>query len=106
MYFRKSVAFSVLIAGLAAADRVHSFAANDPLRLVFWKMVPMPTGAAPMRKTSKETRPALASRLDLRALEAERDFDFAAAEADWKMRSPLELADFYHRRNRPLDEIQ
>jgi cellulose synthase operon protein C len=50
----------------------------------------------------------------LRAQEAETALDFAAAEADWKTYAGnaadrygarIELADFYHRRNQPRDEI-
>ena len=97
---------AVLAAGALGADLVHNFASDDPLRNVFWKSVPTPGGVTLVRKTPKETRPALAARADLRAMEAERDFDFAVAEADWKTRPPIELADFYHRRNRPADELQ
>ncbi len=50
----------------------------------------------------------------LRALEDEQQLDFTAAEADWKsyasnsadpIAAQLSLADFYHRRLRPSDEI-
>lgn len=108
MCSRKSVfiaAISFLCLALSA-EWANNFAKDDPLRAIFWKLAPMPGGAVQVRKSPKETRPALAGHLDLRALEAERDLDFAAAEEDWKKRSPLELADFYHRRNRPMDEIQ
>src|SRR5204863_3985153 len=97
---------SLWLAVFGFSEWFHNFDSSDPLRTVFWKMMPMPGGVSQIRKTPKETRPALAARLDLRALEAERDMDFTAAEQDWKQRSPLELADFYHRRNRPSDEIQ
>jgi hypothetical protein len=96
----------IVLALGATAEWYNNFAVNDPLRTVFWKTMPMPGGTALMRKNPRETRPALGARLDLRALEAERALDFTAAEQDWKQRSPLELADFYHRRNRPADEIQ
>ena len=51
----------------------------------------------------------------LRALEDEQQLDFAAAESDWKayvenssdkINAQLTLADFYHRRVRPSDEIK
>ncbi|MGH9668788.1 MAG: hypothetical protein ACRD3A_01575, partial [Terriglobales bacterium] len=59
--------------------------------------------------------PSDAELLSLRALEDEQQLDFAAAEADWKQyaqsaKDPaagrLALADFYHRRLRPQDEVQ
>ncbi len=91
---------------LGRSEWYNNFAATDPFHTVFWKLTPMPRGTALTRKTPAETRPALAARLDLRALEAERALDITAAEQDWKQRPPIELADFYHRRNRPADEIQ
>ncbi|HWD00200.1 MAG TPA: hypothetical protein VG456_25750 [Candidatus Sulfopaludibacter sp.] len=68
------------------------------------------------RRTPRETRAELTRRIALtpkdttlyrlRASEAELSLDFAAAESDWKMAGdPTALADFYHRRLRPVDEI-
>ena len=72
-----------------------------------------------------ETRPALtdlikaqphnAELYSLRALEDEQQLDFSAAESDWKayvdnssdkISAQLALADFYHHRLRPADEIK
>ncbi len=77
-----------------------------------------------MRRPPKETRPELAKLIaatpndaelySLRALEAEQQLDFAAAEADWKKNievskdrgaARVALADFYHRRLKPVEEF-
>ncbi|MGC2182598.1 MAG: hypothetical protein WA637_04910 [Terriglobales bacterium] len=77
------------------------------------------------RRPPSETRPALgelikaqpknADLYSLRALEDEQQLDFSAAESDWKKYADsasdkagaqIALADFYHRRVRPLDEIK
>lgn len=84
----------------------------------------MPGGAVPVRRPPAETRPALTKLISgaprdamlyrLRAQEAEMALDFTAAEADWKAcvqtaadsyQARIELADFYHRRLRPRDEL-
>jgi Flp pilus assembly protein TadD len=75
----------------------------------------MPGGSVPILRPPAETRPALTSLISgapgdamlyrLRAQEAEVALDFTAAEADWKRCTPIELADFYHRRMRPRDEV-
>ena len=95
------------------------------LEAVFFRAVALPGGPAQVRRPPDETRAALgqlitaapsdAELLSLRALEDEQQLDFAAAEADWKqyaqsVKDPaagqLALADFYHRRLRPQDEVQ
>ena len=77
------------------------------------------------RRPPRETRPALADLIksqprnadlySLRALEDEQQLDFAAAESDWKsyvdnssdkIGAQFALANFYHRRLRPADEIK
>lgn len=84
----------------------------------------MPGGTVPILLPPAESRPALSSLLSnvpgdallyrLRAREAEMALDFAAAEADWKSyvdhasgsyAAQMELADFYHRRIRPREEM-
>ena len=86
--------------------------------------VPMHGGSVPILRPPSETRPALTNLIAtspkdamlyrLRAQEAEVALDFVAAEADWKTYAEsaadrygvrIELADFYHRRNQPRDEI-
>ena len=85
----------------------------------------LPGGEVAFRRPPSETRPALGELLrkqpadaelySLRALEDEQQLDFAAAEADWKsfaeksadkLAAQLSLADFYHRRLQPLEEIK
>jgi len=95
------------------------------LEAVFFRNVLLPSGQVPIRRPPKETRVAL-SRLiaaapndselySLRALEAEQQLDFGAAESDWKKyidvtadkgAARLALADFYHRRHQPPQEFE
>jgi cellulose synthase operon protein C len=97
---------------------------GSPLREVFFRSVSLPSGPVEARRSPRETRPALdaliASRPSeadlyaLRAHEAELGLDFAAAEADWKRHAELaadpvagqlSLADYYHRRAQPAEEV-
>jgi predicted Zn-dependent protease len=90
----------------------------------FFRMMALPYGNVLFRRPPAETRPALGELIQqkpanaelycLRALEDEQQLDFAAAESDWKSyieksadkaAGQLALADFYHRRLRPQDEI-
>ena len=92
-----------------------------PAIAALFRSVPMPGGAVPALRPPAETRPALTNLIAgaprdamlyrLRAQQDEMALDFAAAEADWKnyaQHAPdpytarTELADFYHRRNRPV----
>jgi Flp pilus assembly protein TadD len=89
-----------------------------------FRNVSMPGGTVPILRPPSEARPALTSLISaaprdvmlyrLRAQEAEVALDFAAAEADWKTYAGraadrygarIELADYYHRRNEPRNEI-
>ena len=98
--------------------------AGTAIERVFFRMMALPYGNALFRRPPAETRPALgeliqqkpadAELYSLRGLEDEQQLDFAAAESDWKMNveksadktaAQLALADFYHRRLRPQDEI-
>src|SRR5581483_11318091 len=104
---------------------IRNIEANTALDAVFFRMMSLPNGAVAFRRPPHETRPALtdlikgqphsAELYSLRALEDEQELDATAAEADWKAyveNSPgkaaaqLALADFYHRRLRPADEIE
>ena len=86
--------------------------------------MPLPGGAIDVRRPPRETRaelsrligssPSAAQLYALRAHEDELQLDFSAAENDWKKYSELasdrvgaelELADFYHRRLKPREEI-
>ena len=99
--------------------------AQSALESAFFRLMDMPAGAVMGRRPPSETRPALADLIKakpndgelyaLRAREDEQALDFDAAEQDWKQFAQraqdkgganLALADFYHRRVRPLDEIR
>ena len=104
---------------------VRNIEARSVLESVFFRMMPVPGGTVAFRRPPNETRPALKELMksqphnselySLRALEDEQQLDPGAAEADWKsyvenssdkVNAEFALADFYHRRLRPADEIQ
>ena len=104
---------------------IRNIEASSALEAAFFRMMSLPGGAVHFRRPPRETRPALADLIksqprnadlySLRALEDEQQLDFAAAESDWKsyvenssdkIEAQLALADFYHRRLRPADEIK
>src|ERR1700733_14344393 len=72
---------------------VENLDATSRFERVFFRTVVLGTGSVPVRRPPKETRPELTKLIDstpadaelysLRALEAEQQLDFAAAEADW-----------------------
>ncbi len=96
-----------------------------PSSMRLFRPMAMPSGAVDVRRPPSETRPELSKLIAaqpanaelrrLRASEAELAMDYIAAEADWReyarlaadhAAAAIALADFYHRRLRPLDEIQ
>ncbi len=104
---------------------IRNAEARAEIEAAFFRLMPLPGGEVLFRRPPGETRPALsglvkkqpkdAQLYSLRALEDEQQLDFAAAETDWKLSlesssdkttARLALADFYHRRLRPLDEIK
>ncbi|MGA7077673.1 MAG: hypothetical protein WBY61_03060, partial [Terriglobales bacterium] len=106
---------------------IRNIEAGSALQAVFFRMMSLPGGAVLFRRPPRETRPALSDLIksqpgkneaelySLRALEDEQQLDFAAAESDWKsyvekssdkISAELALADFYHHRLRPADEIK
>ena len=104
---------------------IRNIEAGSALQAAFFRMMSLPSGAVFFRRPPRETRPALSDLIksqpvntelySLRALEDEQQLDFAAAESDWKsyvekssdkIGAQLALADFYHRRLRPTDEIK
>jgi predicted Zn-dependent protease len=123
-------AFVAAIGGAVSAvgelpSWMRNIEANTAVEAVFFRMMSLPTGAVAFRRPPRETRPALtdlikgqprnAELYSLRALEDEQQLDFAAAESDWKayvenssdkIGAQLALADFYHHRLRPADEIK
>ena len=127
------LALTVLIAAIGGAVSalgelpawIRNIDASTALEAVFFRIMPLPNGAVTFRRPPSETRPALADLIksqphnadlySLRALEDEQQLDFAAAESDWKayaenssdkINAQLALADFYHRRLRPADEVK
>jgi len=117
--------------GVSALGELPSWIRNSEaasaIEAAFFRMMSLPGGSVLFRRPPRETRPALADLIksqprnadlySLRALEDEQQLDFAAAESDWKAyveaehssgkaEAQLALADFYHRRLRPDDEIK
>jgi hypothetical protein len=103
---------------------IRNIEAKTELERAFFRAMQLPYGEVLFRRPPAETRPALAELIQqkpgttelysLKALEDERQLDFAAAEQDWRLYAEksanksdaqLALADFYHRRLRPQDEI-
>jgi hypothetical protein len=129
---RKSLAAAagalILAALVARADLPRWFQnvrAVTRFENVFTTTVNMPSGPVTVRRDPGQTRAALtqliaaepgdAELYALRARAAEEQLDAAAAQADWIQHArlaadsgagQLALADFYHRRLRPLDELR
>ena len=104
---------------------VRNIEAGSAIEAVFFRAMSLPGGTVQFSRPPSETRPALGDLIkaqpknpdlfSLRALEDEQQLDFTAAESDWKMYAEsasskdagqFALAEFYHRRARPLDEIK
>lgn len=118
-------AFALVALGAQAelAEWVRYVESGSALRDAFFRTVSLPSGSIRVERTPAETRTALSLLMQrspdeadlyaLRAHEAERQLDFIAAETDWKRHADLAdkaegqlaLADFYHRRLRPREEV-
>ena len=104
---------------------IRNIEAGSALEKVFFRLMSVPNSPVLFRRPPRETRPALTEMIkaqphnadlySLRALEGEQQLDASAAESDWKayvnnssdkINAELALADFYHRRLRPDDEIK
>ena len=119
----------LFIAGMAAranlVDWLQSLEGKGRFEAVFFRTVSLPGGPLTARRLPAESRHALdelvakspsdAELFLMRARADEAQLDFPAAEADWqkyaqlapdKIDGQLQLADFYHRRLRPLEEIK
>ena len=121
---------AVIVAGLFVSAKgelpawIRNIEAKTELERAFFRAMQLPYGEVLFRRPPGETVPALgeliqqkpsdADLYSLRALEDEHQLDFVAAEKDWKLyaeKSPhkataqWDLADFYHRRLQPRDEI-
>jgi predicted Zn-dependent protease len=126
-----AISLAILVAGWvvtasgALPDWIRNTEARTEIEAAFFRAMALPGGEVLFRRPPRETRPALgelikkqpnsAELYSLRALEDEQQLDFAAAEADWKLYAEnsvnksvaqLAMADFYHRRLRPADEIK
>src|SRR5271157_721569 len=126
------LALAIFVAAIGAVSAlgelprwIRNIEASSAVEAAFFRMMSLPNGEVLFRRPPRETRPALADLIkaqphsadlySLRALEDEQQLDFAAAESDWKaygenssdkVSAQLALADFYHRRLRPADEIK
>src|ERR1700678_2629192 len=120
-----ALAASATLAWAGLGDWVQMLRTDAATQHALFRPMAMPSGAVDVRRPPSETRPELSkliaaqpANVELRrprASESELAMDYAAAEADWREYAHLAadhagatiaLADFYHRRLRPLDEIQ
>jgi len=124
--FGGAILLAVVNAQLRAemSDWLKYLEANS-IQDAFFRSVAWPNGSVRVRRPPRETLPALthliaaspatAELYRLRAGETELQLDFAAAEADWRKYAQtvpdsadgqLALAQFYHRRLQPADEMK
>src|SRR5215469_3852437 len=120
-----AAALTTMVAYGQLPSWIRNSEANTAIEAAFFRMMPLDRGAVAFRRPPSETRPALDQLIkseprrsdlySLRALEDEQQLDFRAAETDWqayvensteKASAQLALADFYHRRLRPVDEVK
>jgi tetratricopeptide (TPR) repeat protein len=118
-----------LAAGFAAARAampawIQNIEVRSLVEAAIFRTVSLPAGPITIRRPPAESVPALgelvkqhpqqADLYSLKALEEEQKLDFTAAEADWKLylqnaadkaAAQMDLADFYHRRHRPQEEV-
>jgi tetratricopeptide (TPR) repeat protein len=119
----------LLFAGLTArgdlVEWLQNLESNGRFEAVFFRSITLLGGPVSVRRPPGEARNALNDLVSksphdpelyrMRARAGEAQLDFAAEEADWqkyaqlapdKADAQLQLADFYHRRVRPLDEVK
>lgn len=114
----------LLAARAAMPEWIQNIEVRSLVEAAIFRTVALPTGSVTVRRPPAETVSALgelvkqhpqqADLYSLKALEEEQKLDFAGAEADWKLylqnavdkaAGQMALADFYHRRHRPQDEV-
>ena len=114
----------LLAARAAMPEWIQNIEVRSLIEAAIFRTVALSTGSVTVRRPPAETVPALgdlvkqhpqqADLYSLKALEEEQRLDFAGAEADWKLylqnaadkaAGQMALADFYHRRHRPQDEV-
>jgi cellulose synthase operon protein C len=120
-----TMAASATLAWAGLGEWVQTLRNDAATQHALFRPMAMPSGLVDVRRPPSESRPELSKLIAaqpanadlrrLRASEAELSMDYIAAEADWREYARLAtdhagaaiaLADFYHRRLRPLDEIQ
>ena len=129
VYLCSSVVSFILCWTIAVRAELQEWMQNvdaaSRLNNVFFQSLPMPGGPIVAPRSPREMRASLtrliqnapsdAELFQMRARAAEQQLQFAAAEADWqkyaevsgdKAGAQMALADFYHRRLRPLEELQ
>ena len=129
VFIQSSIVAAAVVAGAMAAraalpEWIQNIEARSLIEGAIFRTMQLPGGPTAVRRPPAETVPALgelikqrpqqADLYSLKALEEEQKLDFSAAESDWKLylqnssdKAPaqLALADFYHRRHRPQDEV-
>src|SRR5262249_23958831 len=118
------VATGLLAARAAMPEWVQNIEVRSLMEATIFRTVPLPTGPITIRRPPAESVPALGDLVkqnpqqsdlySLKALEAEQKLQFTAAETDWKLYlqnasykavAQMSLADFYHRRHQPKEEV-
>lgn len=119
-----SITVGFMAARAAMPEWIQNIEVRSLVEAAIFRTVPLPTGPISIRRPPAETVPALGELVKqhpqqpdlyaLKALEEEQKLDFAAAENDWKLylqnapdkaAAQMDLADFYHRRHRPQNEV-
>jgi len=119
------IATSATLAWAGLGEWVQTLRNDAAIQHALFRPMAMPSGAVEVQRPPSESIPELSKLIAaqpanaelhrLRASEAELAMDYVAAEADWRDYARLSsdrpgaaiaLADFYHRRLRPLEEIQ
>lgn len=122
--FLGSLGGGLLAARAAMPEWIQNIEVRSLVEAAIFRTVALPAGSVTVRRPPAETVPALdelvkqhpqqADLYSLKALEEEQKLDFVGAEADWKLylqnaadkaTGQMALADFYHRRHRPQDEV-
>jgi Flp pilus assembly protein TadD len=112
-----------IVSGARATAPWRNAESGSAIEAALYRWMPMPVSKVFGLRPPREATPLLtdlirrqpgAELYSLRALNEEAALDFTAAEADWKkyaeaapdrVQAQWSLADFYHRRLRPADEI-
>ncbi|MBI2683241.1 MAG: tetratricopeptide repeat protein [Acidobacteriales bacterium] len=118
------VCMGTLVLRASLPPWIQNIEARTLLEEALFRMMDLPGGKVMVRRPPAEARAGLSARIQvepknaelyaMRAMSAEEALDFENAESDWKMytlitadkaQGGMELADFYHRRLRPVEEV-